>query len=468
MPASLSNREFHNLKSALDEAAIVAITDKNGVITYVNKKFCAISKYSAEELIGKTHKVVNSGYHPPQFFAEMWATIKSGKNWEGEIRNRAKDGSFYWVYTTIVPFLDENGHPESYVAVRYEITELIDERENFQTLFNSTFEGVVVVAQGRILAANQAVCDIFKCSAEDFNQKNLDKFIHPKFIKEMRDQLSSGRHLRTEVPAKTLSGNDLYLGFTSRTVNFKGQWVSLVAIRDLTERRAIETQLIQQDRLASMGLLASSLAHEIGTPLGVIRGRAELIQKKSDEKTKSTMDIIIVQIDRITKLVNSLLHIGRNSSSHVASDVNLSAVLNDVLLLIGHELDRNEIKYNLNINESLIVQAESGPLGQVFLNLLVNAIHAIKSKKSDTPKVINIKSLEVGQVVHVSIEDSGVGIEEKDFSRLFQPFFTTKEVGEGTGLGLATSYKLVHSWGGSMQVQSKLGEGSTFTVTLRK
>ncbi len=120
---SLSNKDFANLKSAIDEAAIVAITDASGHITYVNRQFCKISKYSTTELIGKTHRIINSQFHPKEFFIEMWQTISAGKVWDGEICNRAKDGGLYWVHTTIVPYMDENAKPEQYVAVRYDITE---------------------------------------------------------------------------------------------------------------------------------------------------------------------------------------------------------------------------------------------------------------------------------------------------------------------------------------------------------
>lgn len=132
MPVSLSQRDFAHLKSALDEAAIVAMTDRRGIITYVNKKFCAISKYSAEELLGQNHRIINSGHHPTDFFKNMWETISSGRVWQGEIRNRAKDGSYYWVDTTIVPFMSQDGQPETYVSVRYEITDRVLAQEQLK------------------------------------------------------------------------------------------------------------------------------------------------------------------------------------------------------------------------------------------------------------------------------------------------------------------------------------------------
>jgi two-component system sensor histidine kinase NreB len=129
-----SLKQLSDVKYALDEASIVAVTDRKGKIQYVNDKFCEISGYSKDELLGKDHRVVNSGFHGKSFMRELWGTISSGHVWHGEIKNRAKDGREYWVDTTIVPFVDAESRPYQYLAIRHEVTQLKETEAQLQSM----------------------------------------------------------------------------------------------------------------------------------------------------------------------------------------------------------------------------------------------------------------------------------------------------------------------------------------------
>lgn len=129
-----ASKKLKDLELALNESSIVAITDNRGIITFVNEKFCEISQYSPEELIGNRHNIINSGYHNQEFFKEMWRTIGTGNVWQGELRNKRKDGTYYWVATTIVPFLKENGKPYQYIAIRHDITQRKEYEERIKKM----------------------------------------------------------------------------------------------------------------------------------------------------------------------------------------------------------------------------------------------------------------------------------------------------------------------------------------------
>ncbi len=145
-------KDLNDQKFALDAASIVAITDARGIITYVNDKFLKISKYSRKELIGKSHKIINSGYHPKEFFSELWRVIQSGEVWRGDIKNRAKDGSHYWVHTTIVPFLNEQNTPYQYVAIRTDITDKINALEQIEIERARTIHSEKMATLGQLAA----------------------------------------------------------------------------------------------------------------------------------------------------------------------------------------------------------------------------------------------------------------------------------------------------------------------------
>lgn len=244
---------------------------------------------------------------------------------------------------------------------------------------------------------------------------------------------------------------------------------------DLSEQKKMERQILHQDRMASIGLLAGGLAHEIGNPLGVIRGRAELVlnQVVGNEIAEKNVGIIISQIDRISDLIQSLLRVSRVPEAMPLKSVKLASAVQDVVTLTSEECRRAQIRLETR-DLDFDILADAGHLQQLLLNVILNAIHAIEDQRRRQPSAstdhfIELSGADRDSRAILSIRDSGCGISPENIDKLFKPFFTTKEIGKGTGLGLAIVAKLVEEIGGKVSVQSEgVGHGARFNFEFRR
>ena len=245
-------RDLEYQKYALDQHSIVAITDVRGTITYVNDKFCAISQYSRDELLGQNHRIINSGIHPKEFFRDMYRTIAAGKVWHGDCCNRAMDGSLYWVATTIVPYMGSDGKPFQYITIRTDITERkkAEEQLRIAAAVFETHEAILITdANANIIRVNQAFTDITGYTSEEALGKNpriLKSGRQDKaFYEELWQQLLSTGSWTGEMWDRRKSGQIYPKWLTITAVkNEQGQTTEYVAIfSDITARKQAEEEI---------------------------------------------------------------------------------------------------------------------------------------------------------------------------------------------------------------------------------
>ncbi len=237
----------------------------------------------------------------------------------------------------------------------------------------------------------------------------------------------------------------------------------LIIFDDITDRSELESRLVQADKLSSIGLLAAGVAHEVNTPLAVISTYAQMLAKQvsGDEQKSKLLEKIAKQTFRASEIVNSLLNFSRTSSTDFV-DLEVNKTIRETLSLIDHQLQKAAVRTELSLDENLPkLKGNAGKLQQVFLNLFLNARDAMPDGG-----LLAIRTWASATAVSIEIADTGSGISPEHLARIYDPFFTTKAPKKGTGLGLSVTYGIVREHGGTIEVESQIGQGTRFIIEL--
>jgi PAS domain S-box-containing protein len=514
-------QEVADQKFALDQHAIVAVTDVQGTITYVNDKFCAISQYSKDDLIGQNHRILNSGHHPKEFFQQMYHMIANGKVWHGEIRNRAKDGSIYWVDTTIVPFVGAEGKPRQYVAIRADITErkrAEEVRERLAAVVESSEDAIISKSlDGTIIAWNRGAEKLFGYLSSEALGRSILFLLLPERANEetaILEQIALGQgveHFETTRVRK--DGTHIDISATISPILDKGGVIvgaSQIA-RDITERKRADQEIqrlnsemerrnkeleakaaeLQRardelevrvnertDELASANRVlersnielqqfAYVASHDLQSPLRSISGFVQLIKSEYEGKLDKQADDWIRRtlqaIGQMQTIIRDVLAYSRvDSRSRPFAPTAFLDVFNDAVALLESSI--RDAGGQVVCGELPVVMGDRSQLVQLMQNLIGNGL---KYHRGKSPAV-HVSAKRSGNEWVFSVRDNGIGIDSKYHERIFEIFKRLHNQTDypGTGIGLAVCRRVVTRHGGRIWLESEPGRGSVFHFTL--
>lgn len=313
----------------------------------------------------------------------------------------------------------------------------------------------------RHAAVGRKLSDLFAPDmAVHFDRLRADSTVHQLYKIPLRQNHQNGAANGSGAPSRDTLVNMAIAPLVTKDGHRIGR---LVIMDDVTERDELERRLVQADKLSSIGLLAAGVAHEVNTPLAVISTYAQMLAKQvhGDEQKSKLLDKIAKQTFRASEIVNSLLNFSRTSSTDF-TDIDLNRVVRETLSLLEHQFEKAGVRVESSFAESLPpIRGNAGKLQQVFLNLFLNARDAMAELSGGRLQVV---TSETAGGVGVEIRDSGPGIARDHLDRIFDPFFTTKSARKGTGLGLSVTYGIVEEHSGSIQADSRPGEGAVFRL----
>ena len=493
-----AEEELQKLSSAVEQSQVsVVITDPEGTIEYVNPKFTEVSGYSFDEAIGQNPRVLNAGIQAPEFYKDMWNTIKSGRDWQGEFANKKKNGDIYWENATISPIRNTEGRITHFVAVKEDISErkkaeaaLRESEETLSKITSSALTAIIMLASetGEVSFWNEAAEKIFGWTAQEVIGKRLHDLIIPKQYKQQHaeglkrfSQTGKGAMIgrSTEMTALNREGQEFPIELNLSSVKLKGQWHAIGLITDITDRKQAEQELKQAKEIAEEATRAKSdflanMSHEIRTPMNAIIGMSHLcLGTGLEPRQRDYIEKVYSSAQALLGIINDILDFSKIEAGKLdmeAIPFRLDEVLDNLgnLAAIKAQEKGLELLFNTHPDVPRALIGDPLRLGQILVNLTGNAVKFTEAGEiviHSEPVRITDDEVEI----KIAVQDTGIGMTSEQVGKLFQSFSqadtsTTRKYG-GTGLGLAISKKLVQMMNGDIWVESEPGKGSAFIFT---